>query len=71
MTEKLYLQDLAKLAVKLRTGTADNAPQCIAYTETGTICRRPATVLDTQRGGMVCEEHAEEHRGEDSLPRNA
>jgi hypothetical protein len=58
MTEKLYLQDLAKLAMRLRTGTADNPPQCIAYTEAGTICRRPATVLDTQRGGMVCEEHA-------------
>ena len=33
-------------------------PRCIAYTETGTICGRPAKVLDKQRGGMVCGVHA-------------
>jgi len=30
---------------------------CIAYTEAGNICGRPATVLDKQRGGMVCGVH--------------
>ena len=31
---------------------------CIAYAEDGTICGKPAIVIDVQRGGMVCEEHA-------------
>lgn len=31
--------------------------RCIAYRD-GSICRAPATVLDTQRGGMVCALHA-------------
>lgn len=31
---------------------------CIAYLEDGTICRQPASVLDMERGGMVCEAHA-------------
>src|SRR2546427_8869043 len=31
---------------------------CIAYTAAGNICGRPASVLDTQRGGMVCGVHA-------------
>src|SRR5437867_10691204 len=33
---------------------------CIAYTEgpNGSICGRPASILDTQRGGMVCGVHA-------------
>ena len=35
---------------------------CIAYTESphggGSICGRPASILDTQRGGMVCRVHA-------------
>jgi hypothetical protein len=31
---------------------------CIAYTAAGTICGRPASVLDKQRGGMVCQVHA-------------
>ncbi|SRR6266511_3038135 len=31
---------------------------CIAYTEAGHICGRPASVLDQQRGGMVCGVHA-------------
>ena len=32
--------------------------KCIAYLETGNICGRPASILDTQRGGMVCGVHA-------------
>jgi hypothetical protein len=36
--------------------------RCIAYTETGTICGRPASTLDKQRGGMVCGVHAPKHR---------
>lgn len=31
--------------------------KCIAYTEQGFICGRPATFLDTRRGGMVCGLH--------------
>jgi hypothetical protein len=34
------------------------APSCIAYKEDGTLCREPATQLDRQRGGMVCQAHA-------------
>ncbi len=30
---------------------------CIAYTEGGQVCRRPADYLDVRRGGMVCDEH--------------
>ena len=37
---------------------------CIAYTTDGNICGRPGTVLDTQRGGMVCGVHAPKHRYE-------
>lgn len=36
-------------------------PFCIAYKEDGTICRQPATRLDIQRGGMVCDAHAPQH----------
>jgi hypothetical protein len=32
-------------------------PRCIAYKEDGTICGERATVIDVQRGGMVCAEH--------------
>lgn len=32
--------------------------KCIAYRDDGAICKAPATVLDTQRGGMVCRAHA-------------
>jgi hypothetical protein len=32
-------------------------PKCIAYKEDGTICNRPATQIDNQRGGMVCTAH--------------
>lgn len=31
---------------------------CWAYTEDGRVCRKPATVLDQQRGFLVCQEHA-------------
>jgi hypothetical protein len=30
---------------------------CIAYQEDGSLCRAPATILDHQRGGMVCLQH--------------
>jgi hypothetical protein len=33
---------------------AMSPPTCIAYHDDGTICRAPATILDHQRGGMVC-----------------
>lgn len=32
--------------------------KCIAYTENGHICGKPAEILDKQRGGMVCRECA-------------
>ena len=32
--------------------------KCIAYKEDGTICDAPACVIDEQRGGMVCVDHA-------------
>jgi hypothetical protein len=31
---------------------------CIAYTADGWICRQPATMVDRQRGGLVCAAHA-------------
>ena len=37
---------------------------CIACTEAGDICGQPGTLLDTQRGGMVCGVHAPKHRYE-------
>jgi hypothetical protein len=33
-------------------------PRCIAYQEDGQMCGEPATVIDPQRGGMVCTAHA-------------
>jgi hypothetical protein len=30
---------------------------CIASREEGALCRAPATILDHQRGGMVCLQH--------------
>jgi hypothetical protein len=30
---------------------------CIAYREDGLLCRAPATILDPQRGGLVCVQH--------------
>ena len=34
------------------------ADRCIASTKRGSECGRSATVLDPQRGGMVCTAHA-------------
>ena len=34
------------------------AARCIASTKRGTDCGRSATILDPQRGGMVCAAHA-------------
>ena len=31
---------------------------CLAYTDDGRLCRAPASILDPQRGGPVCLEHA-------------
>jgi hypothetical protein len=31
---------------------------CIAYREDGCLCRGPASILDHQRGGLVCLDHA-------------
>ena len=31
--------------------------KCFAYKEDGTICGRPAVVIDPQRGCAVCEVH--------------
>lgn len=39
-----------------RDGAID-FPRCIAYLESGRLCNAPATVVDRQRGGMVCEAH--------------
>jgi len=36
--------------------------RCFAYNEDGSICRKPATVLDPQRGCLVCSEHAPQKR---------
>ena len=36
----------------------DSAAHCIAYLDSGHICNATATILDLQRGGMVCLEHA-------------
>jgi len=32
--------------------------KCIAYNTQGNICGAPATQIDKQRGGMVCDQHA-------------
>jgi hypothetical protein len=31
---------------------------CIAYLPDGHLCRRPATILNARRGGLVCTDHA-------------
>jgi len=31
---------------------------CVAYNDDGRLCRQPATVLDPQRGGFICERHS-------------
>jgi hypothetical protein len=33
---------------------------CIAYQDDGRLCRAPAAILDHQRGGLVCLQHAPE-----------
>lgn len=38
-------------------------PTCIAYLDDGTICGQHATVVDAQRGGMVCSDHSTKPRG--------
>ena len=39
-----------------------NGAICWAYNEDGTICRRPATAIDTERGYAVCELHDRRRR---------
>jgi hypothetical protein len=34
-----------------------SASTCLADRDDGTPCRAPATILDHQRGGMVCRDH--------------
>jgi hypothetical protein len=38
------------------------AGTCIAITDTGTLCRQPASIHDETLGGMVCPEHAPQRR---------
>src|SRR2546426_235155 len=42
--------------------------QCIAYTDTGRLCRQPATLIDVQRGGMMCAAHTSAHASRDWRP---
>jgi hypothetical protein len=37
---------------------AQTAGTCVAYTESGTLCRQPASIRDESLGGLVCAEHA-------------
>jgi len=30
--------------------------RCVGYLEDGRVCRRPATRIDEQAGGMLCDE---------------
>jgi hypothetical protein len=30
---------------------------CLAYQPDGSLCRQPATILDPERGGLVCWRH--------------
>ena len=39
-----------------------NGPICWAYNEDGTICRRPAITIDTERGCAVCGLHDRKKR---------
>ena len=32
--------------------------KCIAHLQDGRICGKAAIVIDYQRGGMICKEHA-------------
>jgi len=47
----------------LMVKASNDEPLCVAYLEDGTVCRRLATVIDTQRGAMVCADHAPRPRG--------
>jgi hypothetical protein len=47
-----------------------DVPRCIAYNDQGKICGRPATVIDLQRGGMVCFEHAPKQPAKAEAKRN-
>jgi hypothetical protein len=38
---------------------------CIAYQDDGSLCRAPATLLDHQRGGMVCLQHVPDEVAEE------
>lgn len=31
---------------------------CIGYLATGNVCRRPATIIDREAGGLLCDECA-------------
>ena len=42
--------------------------QCIAYREDGKLCGEVATILDEQRGGMVCAKHAPKAKGPTIAP---
>ena len=50
-TWKEFREDLDKLCEQ-------PAPPCVAYCDDGTICGKPALIVDPQRGGMVCKAHA-------------
>ena len=41
-----------------RYNRAAMADRCIVYLADGQLCGKPATILDKQRGGLVCVEHA-------------
>ena len=38
---------------------------CIASRDDGTLCRAPASILDHQRGGLVCLQHVPEDVAEE------
>jgi hypothetical protein len=38
---------------------------CITYRDDGTLCRTPASILDHQRGGMVCLRHVPDEVAEE------
>jgi hypothetical protein len=40
-------------------------PTCIAYQDDGSLCRAPATILDHQRGDMVCLQHVPDEVAEE------
>jgi hypothetical protein len=42
-----------------------SASTCLAYREDGTLCRAPASILDHQRGGMVCLQHVPDEVAEE------